>query len=64
MKKEEYSMLQEIKLLDNNISKLIDSKEIEIKVLEAEIEQLYEFRKEVQRLGELESIRINGQKEV
>ena len=62
MNKEEYTTLEEIKRLDNTLYNEIKRKEIEIKILEAEINQLYDFIKEVQRLGELEAIRINGLK--
>lgn len=63
MNKEEYMMLKEIKRLDNALQNEIKRKEQGIKILEVEIEQLYDFIKEVQRLGEIEQIRINGLKD-
>lgn len=63
MNKKEYETLEEIKRLDNTLQNEIKRKEIGIKILEAEINQLYDFIKEVQRLGELEAIRINGLKD-
>ena len=63
MIKEEYGMLEEIKRLDNTLQNEIKRKEQGIKILEAEIDQLYDFIKEVQRLGEIEQIRINGLKD-
>lgn len=63
MNKEEYMMLEEIKRLDNALQNEIKRKEQGIKILEVEIEQLYDFIKEVQRLGEIEQIRINGLKD-
>lgn len=62
MNKEEYQMLEEIKRLDDTLFNEIKMKETKIKILEAEINQLYDFIKEIQRLGELENIRINGLK--
>lgn len=40
----------------------IKRKETGIKILEAEIRQLYDFINEVQRLAELETIRIEDRK--
>lgn len=64
MNKEEYKMLEEIKRLED--SKLCDirRKETEIKILEREIAQLYEFIDDIQRLGELETMRLEKLKEV
>lgn len=64
MNKEEYQMLEEIKRLDNTLLNEIKEKETRIRILEAEISQLYDFIKEIQRLGEFENIRINGLKEM
>lgn len=60
MNKEEYKTLEEIKRLDDSLLNEIKRKEIGIKILEAEISQLYDFINEVQRLGELETIRIEN----
>lgn len=62
MNKEEYKTLEEIKRLDDTLLNEIKRKEIGIKILEAEIRQLYDFINEVQRLGELETIRIENLK--
>ena len=64
MNKEEYQMLEEIKRLDDTLFNEIKIKETKIKILEAEINQLYDFIKEIQRLGEIENNRINGLKEI
>lgn len=64
MDKEEYKMLEEIKKLEDNKMGDIRRKEIEIKILEKEIDQLYEFINEIQRLGELETMRLDKLKEV
>lgn len=58
MKKEEFTLLENIKRLDNDMQKEIKIKETKIKILEAEIEQLYEFIAKIQHLGELEQQRI------
>ena len=63
MNKEEYKTLEEIKRLDDSLLNEIKRKEIGIKILEAEIRQLYDFINEVQRLGELETIRIENLKD-
>ena len=60
MDKEEYKTLEEIKRLDDTLLNEIKRKEIGKKILEAEIRQLYDFINEVQRLGELETIRIEN----
>ena len=41
--REEFTLLENIKKLDNDMQKEIKVKETKIKILEAEIEQLYEF---------------------
>lgn len=58
MKKEEFTLLENIKRLDNDMQKEIKIKEIKIKILESEIEQLYEFIAKIQHLGELEQQRL------
>lgn len=58
MKKEELTLLENIKRLDNDMQKEIKTKETKIKILEAEIEQLYEFIAKIQHLGELEQQRL------
>lgn len=60
MNKEEYKTLEEIKRLDSNINSLIRRKEKEIEILKSEINQLCDFSNEIQRLGEIESNRINS----
>ena len=54
MNKEEFTLLENIKRLDNDMQKEIKVKETKIKILEAEIEQLYEFIAKIQYLGEIE----------
>lgn len=51
-------MLENILAIDRNLQEQIKEKELKIKILEAEIEQLYEFIKCVQKLGELENKRL------
>lgn len=63
MKKEEYKTLEEIKRLNNTLQNEIKRKEMGIKILEDEINQLYDFIAEVQRLGEIETIRIDKLKD-
>lgn len=63
MNKEEYNTLEKIKKLDDTLLNEIKRKEQGIKILEAEIRQLYDFIKEVQWLAEIENIRINKLKE-
>ena len=58
MNKEEFTLLENIKRLDNDMQKEIKAKETEIKILEAEIEQLYEFIAKIQHLGEIEQQRL------
>ena len=62
MNKEDYKTLEEIKRLDGTLLNEIKRKETGIKILEAEIRQLYDFINEVQRLAELETIRIEDRK--
>ena len=67
MNKEEFTLLENIKRLDNDMQKEVKVKETKIKILEAEIEQLYEFIAKIQYLGEIEHQRLvnlesNGEK--
>ena len=67
MNKEEFTLLENIKRLDNDMQKEIKVKETKIKILESEIEQLYEFIAKIQHLGEIEHQRLvnlesNGEK--
>lgn len=64
MNKEEYKTLEAIKRLDNSLQDEIIIRRERIKILEAEISQLYDFINEVQRLGEIENIRIDKIKEL
>ena len=54
MNKEEFTLLENIKRLDNDMQKEVKVKETKIKILEAEIEQLYEFIAKIQHLEEIE----------
>ena len=58
MNKEEFTLLENIKRLDNDMQKEIKVKETKIKILEAEIKQLYEFIAKIQYLGEIEQQRL------
>ena len=58
MNKEEFTLLENIKRLDNDMQKEVKVKETKIKILEAEIEQLYEFIAKIQYLGEIEHQRL------
>lgn len=58
MNKEGFTLLENIKRLDNDMQKEIKVKETKIKILEAEIEQLYEFIVKIQYLGEIEQQRL------
>ena len=58
MDKEEFTLLENIKRLDNDMQKEVKVKETKIKILEAEIEQLYEFIAKIQHLGEIEQQRL------
>ena len=58
MNKEEFTLLENIKRLDNDMQKEIKVKETKIKMLEAEIEQLYEFIVKIQHLREIEQQRL------
>ena len=58
MDKKQFNLLENIKRLDNDMQKEIKVKETKIKILEAEIEQLYEFIAKIQHLGEIEQQRL------
>ena len=60
MDKEEFTLLKNIKRFDNDMQKEIKVKETKIKILEAEIEQLYEFIAKIQHLGEIEQQRLTN----
>lgn len=62
MNKEQYEMLEEIKRLEDNKMRDIRRKETEIKILEGEVNQLYEFINDIQRLGELETVKLDNLK--
>lgn len=64
MDKEEYEMLEEIKRLENIKMNDIRKKETEIQILKREIAQLYEFINDIQRLDDLETMRLNKLEEV
>ena len=63
MNKEEFTLLENIKRLDNDMQKEVKVKETKIKILEAEIEQLYEFINDIELIGELETMRIDKLKD-
>lgn len=63
MNKEEYKTLEATKRLIDEKMATIRRKEIEIKILSREIEQLYEFINDIERIGELETIRIDKLKD-
>lgn len=63
MNKEEYKTLEKINRLVDEKMTTIKRKETEIKILEREIEQLYEFVNDIQRVGELETMRIDKLKD-
>lgn len=63
MNKEEYKVMEEIKRLVDEMLATIRRKESDIKVLQAEIEQLYVFINNVERIGELESFRLERLKD-
>lgn len=63
MNKDEYKTLEETKRLVSSKMSDIQRKECEITVLRREIDQLYEFINDIQRIGELETIRIEKIKE-
>ena len=63
MNKEEYKVMEEIKRLVDEMLATIRRKESDINVLQAEIEQLYVFINNVERIGELESYRLERLKD-
>ena len=60
MNKEEFTLLENIKRLDNDMQKEVKVKENKIKMVEAEIEQLYEFIAKIQHLGETDQQRLDN----
>lgn len=52
--------LESILILDRQLQNKINEKEIKIKILEAEIEQLYEIINEIQHLGEIENKKLTN----
>ena len=64
MNKEEYITLEAITRLVKTLQNEINVREERIKILEAEISQLYDFINEVERLGEIENNRIDKVKEL
>ena len=63
MNKEEYKVLEATKRLIDEKMATVRRKETEIKILSREIEQLYEFINDIERIGELETMRIDKLKE-
>ena len=63
MNKEEYITLEAITRLVKTLQNEINVREERIKILKAEISQLYDFINEVERLGELETMRIDKLKD-
>lgn len=61
--KEEYKILETTKRLIDEKLATIRRKEIEIQILQREIEQLYEFINDIERIGELETMRIGKLKD-
>ena len=61
--KEEYKTLEATKRLIDEKLATIRRKETEIQILQREIEQLYEFINDIERIGELETMRIDKLKE-
>lgn len=64
MNKEEYITLEAITRLVKTLQNEINVREERIKILKAEISQLYDFINEVERLGEIENNRIDKVKEL
>lgn len=58
MDKKEYETLEVTKRLIDEKMNTIRKKECEIKILSREIEQLYEFINDIERIGEIEQMRI------
>ena len=61
--KEEYKTLETTKRLIDEKVATIRRKETEIQILKREIEQLYEFINDIERIGELETMRIDKLKD-
>ncbi len=57
-------ILEKVKSIDISYQNQIKNKETQIKILEAEIEQLYGFINSIQSIGELISIELDRDKEV
>ena len=63
IEKEEYKTLETTKRLIDEKLATIRRKETEIQILQREIEQLYEFINDIERIGELETMRIDKLKD-
>ena len=63
MNKEEYITLEAITRLVKTLQNEINVREERIKILKAEISQLYDFINEIERIGELETMRIDKLKD-
>lgn len=63
IEKEEYKTLEATKRLIDEKLATIRRKETERQILQREIEQLYEFINDIERIGELETIRIDELKD-
>ena len=61
--KEEYKTLETTKRLIDEKLATIRRKETEIQILQREIKQLYEFINDIERIGELETMRIDKLKD-
>ena len=61
--KEEYKTLEATKRLIDEKLATIRRKDIEIQILKREIEQLYEFINDIERIGKLETMRIDKLKD-
>ena len=61
--KEEYKTLETTKRLIDEKLATIRRKETEIQILQREIEQLYEFINDIERIGKLETMRIDKLKD-
>ena len=61
--KEEYKTLETTKRLIDEKLATIRRKETEIQILKREIEQLYEFINDIERIGEIETMRIDKLKD-
>ena len=61
--KEEQKTLEATKRLIDEKLATIRRKETEIQILQREIEQLYEFINDIERIGEIETMRIDKLKD-